>query len=673
MTHTRLSGTARAPLTRVITRFPDRDSDPRFQYLFEQLPAAFVVLQETGVIVAANVKAAVLTGWARSDLISRPLAEFLMTRHGDAAATPEDGLGDLSLIHPGSQQQVLGLWLRARSGQPVLVDMRLSAFVEGDVLMVLALATPAEERLAQERVAFQQARAIAALERLLLLLDAPREEALGEAIQLAREMLGADAIGLYQTTANTAPRLSLRHADGVPALFPRTIEPDEAGFLMRPFTWTSDQRSEAFLRRGLRAAGWQYFLAHPIGEGQAFLGTLFIAYAPGNPPIAQAPGLLALAAQHIHYLIVRITLAAHTSSAQELTLQLSSRLAAINTQIEEGVVIVSAEGTIDEVNNAAAQLLGYRSQDITGLPFGDVLVFDDVLGESVKQARRGAQSGVFTREGHLHRRSGEPFPVRVRLRPLPDCGAVMILSDLSGVRTNEVQQENLDHLSYVGESAKSFAHEVRAPLNNISTGVQYLATKLPPDDAIQQHLNTIQVECQRLASLMNDLLAWAKPLNPQKEPFELAALLQRLITRWKSKITQQNVRLNVSIVEDCPPVLADPRLIERVFVNLIENALQAMPTGGHLSVDLKTVDRGLQGRFIETRIFDSGPGIPEENRRRIFEPHFTTKTGGTGLGLAICKRLVTVHHGAIDVESFPGGGTIFIVTLPVYDPERTPA
>jgi len=664
MTHTRLGGAS--PLTRVIARFPDWDSDPRFQHLFEQLPAAFVVLQETGVIVAANVKAAVLTGWAPSDLISRPLTEILMT-------PAEDGLGDLSLIHPGSQRQVLGLPLRARSGQPVLVDMRLSAFVEGDALRVLALATPTEERLAQERAAFQQSRALAALERLLLLFESPREETLDEALHLAREMLGADALGLYQTTASSAPRLSLRYADGVPALFPRTIEPDEASHLMTPFTWTSDQRSEAFLRRGLRAAGWQYFLAHPIGEGQAFLGTLFIAYAPDNPPITQAPGLLALAAQHIHYLITRITLAAHTSSAQELALQLSSRLAAINVQVEEGVVIINAEGTIDEINNAAAQLLGYRSQDITGLLFGDVLVFDDVLAESVQQALRGAHSGVLAREGNLHRRSGEPFPVRVRLRPLPDCGAVMILGDLSGVRTSEAQQENLDHLSYVGESAKSFAHEVRAPLNNISTGVQYLATKLPPDDAIQQHLSTIQIECQRLASLMNDLLAWAKPLNPQKEPFELAALLQRLVTRWKSKITQHHVRLNVTITEDCPPVLADPRLIERVFVNLIENALQAMPTGGHLSVDLKTVERGLQGRFIETRIFDSGPGIPEENRRRIFEPHFTTKTGGTGLGLAICKRLVTVHHGAIDVESFPGGGTIFIVTLPVYDPEQTPA
>jgi len=141
-------------------------------------------------------------------------------------------------------------------------------------------------------------------------------------------------------------------------------------------------------------------------------------------------------------------------------------------------------------------------------------------------------------------------------------------------------------------------------------------------------------------------------------------LLKRLLNRWSNKILQHNVRVNF-VAEACPPVMADPRLIEQVFVNLIDNALQAMPAGGHLSVNLQPAYRGPQAQVVEVKISDSGPGIPEEVRRRVFDPYFTTKPDGTGLGLAICKRLVTIHRGAITADSFPNAGTIFTVTLPV--------
>jgi signal transduction histidine kinase len=159
-------------------------------------------------------------------------------------------------------------------------------------------------------------------------------------------------------------------------------------------------------------------------------------------------------------------------------------------------------------------------------------------------------------------------------------------------------------------------------------------------------------------------------VDPQLEPTDLVALLQRLLNRWSARIAQRNVRLIFQSPKACPPVLSDPRLIEQVFVNLIDNALQAMPAGGHLSVTLQAVSRNGAGESVEVRVADSGPGIPDEARRRIFDPYFTTRPNGTGLGLAICKRLVTIHRGAIAVESFPGTGTIFTVTLPQYDAEQ---
>ena len=113
------------------------------------------------------------------------------------------------------------------------------------------------------------------------------------------------------------------------------------------------------------------------------------------------------------------------------------------------------------------------------------------------------------------------------------------------------------------------------------------------------------------------------------------------------KYRERGEIFNVNIADDCPPVLADPKLIERVFMNLFENALYVMPAGGHLSIALRTIARGPRDTVVEAAISDDGPGMPEDVRHRVFDPHFTTKPDGTGLGLAMCKRIITVHHGGI--------------------------
>src|SRR5262249_48862694 len=105
---------------------------------------------------------------------------------------------------------------------------------------------------------------------------------------------------------------------------------------------------------------------------------------------------------------------------------------------------------------------------------------------------------------------------------------------------------------------------------------------------------------------------------------------------------------------------------EQVFQNLIDNALQTMPANGHLSISIGPGSRGSSGNMIEARVADSGPGISDEHKQRGFDPYFTTKPDGTGLGLAICKRLMTIQHGAIGVESYPSSDTIFKMTLPAY-------
>jgi signal transduction histidine kinase len=142
-------------------------------------------------------------------------------------------------------------------------------------------------------------------------------------------------------------------------------------------------------------------------------------------------------------------------------------------------------------------------------------------------------------------------------------------------------------------------------------------------------------------------------------------LIPALIDRWRPRLTRLNVRPEVKITSKTTTILGDPRALEQVFNNLINNAVQAMSdTGGRLAVHIRYGPSADQYEQVQVNVIDSGPGISDEIRQRIFEPFFTTNRNGTGLGLAIAKRILNTHNGTSDVQSVPGG-TVFQVILPV--------
>lgn len=639
------------------------------QHALEQLPgAAFLVQQKSGVITAVNGRAAALTEWARDELLHLALAEVV------AAPQATEALDHIHNLPAGHSRSLNAVPLRTRSGRAALVDLRLSALAEntanGDV-HVLLQALPAEERLAQERELAQQGQAFSALESLIALLAEPNEAALEQAIDVIRAMTGADLAAFYQVSAEQPGLRLLTSAAGTGGHkgLPPVLGPSEAHYLKTPLKWSASQRPEGYLHQAARAAGWGTLLAHPIGDPPAVVGAICVAYLPGSLPSATAQRQLAIGAQFVHQLTTLIGRQAGHDRSHDLAVRLSAQVSAINAQIEEGVLVLNRAGTLDEINGAAARMLGYRSEDVTGLPFHDVLLAEDPFADLVRKALELPEA-TFSHACQLLRRSGEEFSAIVRARPLPAGGCVVTVRDLSEVQANAVRQEHLDQLAYVGQATQSFAHEVRGPLNGILLGVQFLAARVSADETprVSQAIAKIQAECTRLSGLMKDMLAWAKPVTPDLQVTELDGVLRRLLNRFSLKIEQRNVRLNYTVDPNCPPVLADARLLDQVFNNLIDNGLQAMPAGGQLSVTLGFTRRGPSDTMVEARVADSGPGMTEDARRRVFDPYFTTKPDGTGLGLAICKRLVTIHRGAIGVESYAGTGTIFTVTLPGHSP-----
>lgn len=656
---------ATAPLNPLRALFPPRNYATRFQHVVEQMPnAAWVVVPRTGQFVTINSRATALTGWTREELLNRALAEFILA--------PE-ALQVFHALQPGNVRQLWSVPIRAYGDQPLLVDIRLSAFDDGGETLALAQAASSETRQVEELEKVRHAHLVGHLHLILELFDAPTAQTLPAALERVAAAFSADAAGLYRTLPESgALRLDLSH--NLPRNVPPSLNAEQSGPLKTPLVWNSAQRAENLVAQAFRAAGWAHLIAQPLGKAPTLMGVLFIAYQTGSPPPTAAAPYLEVTARQFMQLIRQVARHARLLDAQRLTYALTNQLSALNGQVSEGVLLVNAAGAVDELNPAAAQLLGYRPEDVIGLKVEDVLSADEMLLR-VLQAALHEPAVPGEKEGEIHRRNGEALPVVLRVQPLPlpAGGCVVVLSDLSRRRAEELKREQLDHLAYIGQSTAAFAHEVRAPLNNISMGVQFLAARLSEDDLLQPSLAKIQAEAARLSDLMNNMLAWTKPIEPKLQPTDLRPVLERLISRWSVKIQQRNIIRALHVPTDCPLVLADASLIERVFINLVENAIQAMPTGGHLTVTLEAVNRGPQGVFLDIKVADSGGGIPEEHRRRIFDPYFTTRADGTGLGLAICKRIVTVHRGAISVESFPGTGTIFTVTLPALaGPATTP-
>jgi signal transduction histidine kinase len=189
---------------------------------------------------------------------------------------------------------------------------------------------------------------------------------------------------------------------------------------------------------------------------------------------------------------------------------------------------------------------------------------------------------------------------------------------------------------------------------------------LGEDHPQQESLERLKNECDRLNQLLSDVLFFARPLELKMEPLDLADLMERFLSRWAPRFKQSNINCHTDFAPNLPFASTDPRTFEQVILNLITNALQAMPDGGTISISMaeKTTN---QGQMVELRIADTGHGIPANIRDRIFDPFFTTKKEGTGLGLAISRRILTAHKGSISVESYPDAGTVFTIQVPVAE------
>jgi len=220
--------------------------------------------------------------------------------------------------------------------------------------------------------------------------------------------------------------------------------------------------------------------------------------------------------------------------------------------------------------------------------------------------------------------------------------------------------EKSEQLAAVGEMAASIAHEVRNPLAGMKGAMEVLRQCLASDPSRIEVVDELMAQIVRLENLVRDLLTYARPRPLSRQPVEVNHLLDRVLRFVQEDGGSPDLSVERQYDPDAGRIVADPQQLEQVFLNLIQNAVQAMEEGGTLAVST-----GGTSGCVEIAFRDTGQGIAVADQPRIFQPFFTTRHRGSGLGLAIVRKIVDDHGGSIEIESRPGVGTTATILLPV--------
>jgi two-component system nitrogen regulation sensor histidine kinase NtrY len=324
-----------------------------------------------------------------------------------------------------------------------------------------------------------------------------------------------------------------------------------------------------------------------------------------------------------------------------------------------GVVSTDAAGRVVTINPAAQAILSGP----VGPPRPGERWLDAPDGDTVRRrlaaALAGSPAAGTPLEVDLDRSDGA-LRLRVVRVPLPDPaggepGSLVLLDDVTSLMKS-------NQLAAWAEMARAIAHEIKNPLTPIQLSAEHVRTLLHdrgvlPSPEINACLDTIVRQVRELRDISGAFSTYAKLPDLVLARLDLASFLRELAAPYRAALPP-GVRIEEHHVE-APPILADARVLSRAIVNLIENALQAMPQGGTLRMTSGPCEPGEVVLTIE----DTGSGLTPEARARLFEPYFSTKSSGTGLGLAIVRRVVAGHGGSIDVTSVPGQGTTMRVRL----------
>jgi PAS domain S-box-containing protein len=359
---------------------------------------------------------------------------------------------------------------------------------------------------------------------------------------------------------------------------------------------------------------------------------------------------------------------------EELT-DLKSYTDNILASLSTGIVTVDLEGRVVTLNPAAELMTGFFAGEVRGRYCTEVFAHTPDLAELLMEtlATRSAVPGLTVT---LRRRNGRTVPVELAAAPLrggegKELGVIGVFRDLTRVRQLEDRLRRSDRLAAIGELAAGLAHEIKNPLTSLLTFSRHLPRRFEDAEFRQKFQSVVPRELERINTIVERLLELARPARLAFKPLRVPALVERVLELYGERLEAQGVRIVREWRRDVPVLWADQEALYRALVNLVANALDAMPRGGSLTLrvglsDADTLAGARTGaRRLAVEVEDSGTGIAPTDLDRVFNPFFSTKEGGTGLGLALTQKIVEDHGGSIDVRSTLGSGALFRIVLPL--------
>jgi PAS domain S-box-containing protein len=346
-----------------------------------------------------------------------------------------------------------------------------------------------------------------------------------------------------------------------------------------------------------------------------------------------------------------------------------------------GVIAAGADERITVFNNEVERITGLDSRKVLDR---SIDFLPDALRCALRetlQTRQGQVNGETT----LNSLEG-PLSIRVSTsifhgRDGSVLGALAVLTDITALKRLEFQIRRSDRLASLGTLSAGMAHEIKNPLVSIKTFAQLLPERYQDSDFRQTFSNLIGHEIDRIDSLVNQLLRFARPAKPQLEPRHVHQILEKSLLLVGHRLYQKDIKLTRSWDANVDTIRADADQLEQVFLNFFLNAMDAMKNGGelHIGTDIRTDEElvtsftqsnGQTHEVLRISIRDSGEGIKPEDIPHVFDPFFTTKDYGTGLGLSVVHGIIQEHGGQIEVESELNKGTAFHILLPLVRFDR---
>lgn len=320
--------------------------------------------------------------------------------------------------------------------------------------------------------------------------------------------------------------------------------------------------------------------------------------------------------------------------------------------VPSGVISLDSDLRITKANSAAERILQIKAID--------------VIGKSYTEIFREPIRGFLERKTFVERKefqytinSGKKIHIGLTLTPLfntenETIGQLMVFTDISELKALESQAELRNRLSSLGEMAAGMAHELRNPMGVIVGYTKLLSKKA--DSSLIQIVDAISKEIAVMDRVITDFLSFARPTELNISVVNLEQAITKCVSNVLSERGDIKAYLNI---DNIPQIYGDEILLRQAFINLIQNAVEAMPHGGSLRISF-----AVNLKHVEILIADSGHGIPQEIRDKVYLPFYTTKDKGTGLGLAIVHKIIVCHCGSIMMDSGENG-TIFRVRLPL--------